>query len=96
MPRPFGHITEREQRKAEVIRQHQTLYRAERKRQDVRFELEQIFKRQNARIAATLKQSTDRILAARWGSPEGDSMVAVTRRGSTEVSRPIRREYKEQ
>ena len=90
-PKPFGHLSEREQR----IREQQAKYRAEQCRQNAAWELEKFCKAQTARIAAQLKQSSDRILAARWGSPEGTSYFVVTRHGTTEVSKPISREYKE-
>jgi hypothetical protein len=92
-PKPFGHLSEREVHK----RDQQAKYRAEQCRQNAAWELEVFCKAQRERIARTLKASTDRILAARWGAvAEGDGMFAVTRHGTCEVSKPLRREYKEQ
>lgn len=80
-------------RRAELNRQ----YRAEAKRRDVQHALDVIFAQQDARIARTLKASTDRILRARWGvTAEGDGLFAITKHGTTHVSEPVRRQYREQ
>jgi hypothetical protein len=79
-------------RRAELNRQ----YRAEAKRKAAAFDFDQFCKAQRARIAKTLQQSADRVNTARWGRPDGDGFYAVTRSGTTEVSRPVKREYQEQ
>ncbi len=95
--KPFGTITERDARERVRRAESNAKYRAEQCRQNAAWELEVFCKAQRERIARTLKASTDRILAARWGAvAEGDGMFAVTRHGTCEVSKPLRREYKEQ
>jgi hypothetical protein len=89
----FGDLRDRVISQAE----HQARYRAERKRQEAKFEFEQFCTAQRARIAATLKQQTDRVNAARWGNPhDGDGLFVVTRHGTTEISAPVKRMYQEQ
>ena len=92
-PRLFGQIADRASRQRQQIAEHSAKYRAEVRRQNAKWEFEQFLIAQRARIAAQLKQSSDRILGARWSSPNGESYYEVTRHGTTECSRGVRAEY---
>ena len=101
MPKPFGHTADRLEREAKDRARRAELnakYRAEQKRLTFRDDLDRLFRRQNARIKATLKAASNRILAARWNvsTEHEDGIFCVTRSGTCEVSKPIRRDYREQ
>lgn len=89
----FGHLRDRALTSAE----HQARYRAEVQRINAKWEFEQFCRNQQARVAATLKRQTDRILRARWGNPNEDrGLFVVTRQGTSECSAPVKRMYLEQ
>jgi hypothetical protein len=91
-PRPFGLLSYRT-----LLEREKHLTQAEEARQQAAYEFDVFCREQRERHAASLKASAKRIQVARWGTDlDGDGLFVVTREGSTEVSKPIRRPYQEQ
>jgi hypothetical protein len=81
-PVPFGVMSERivlparPQRRKRAITgaEHQELFQAERRRQEDKWELEQVCTTQRKRFAAKLAAGEARILKARYGDADGGDM----------------------
>ena len=93
---PFGRLSCRWVEKRAETDAQIALAREQQKRAEALIDFREFLDRQQARVTATLKRSSDRILKARFGDCESDeARMVLSRQGTTVTSGAVERRFQE-